>query len=164
MQVGDVVIVTDPVDNRLKADILLKTEWDSKKQVFPPVELEISGPGEYEAKEIEILGIPLEAKGGVIHSVYAVRTDDLRLAFFGNADKISDPASLSKLGPIDIAFVPATLAKQVKILEPKIIIPSFAKNAKSAAESFGGKSEVQEKLVIKAKDLPQATKIIILKN
>ncbi|MEK9186306.1 MAG: hypothetical protein AAB885_01835, partial [Patescibacteria group bacterium] len=65
VQVGDVVIVTDPVDNRLKADILLKTEWDSKKQAFPPVELEISGPGEYEAKEIEILGIPLEAKGGV---------------------------------------------------------------------------------------------------
>ncbi len=159
---GETVIVTDPLDNRLKADIFLKTSLDAKKFSFPAGGQEISGPGEYEIKSVEINSWPIESSKDGLRTAYLVKADEMRLCFLGNASK-ADETVLSKLGEVDILFLPPVLAKIVKQIQPKIIIPSFFKNAKSAGEAFGEKAEIQEKLVIKKKDLPTSTKVIVLK-
>lgn len=164
VQAGETVLVVDPLDNRMKADVTLKTSLDLKKMGFPAPANEISGAGEYEINGVEIQGLIASSKNSLINNIYVVVMDEMRLAFFGNPEKIADEAMLNKLGEVDIAFLPPQLAKVTKTLEPKIVVPAFFKQAKAAAESFGGKSEIQEKLVIKKKDLPSSMKIIVLKS
>ena len=160
---GDIVIVSDPLDNRLKADIVLKTGLELKNFSFPSPTQEISGPGEYEIKNIAVSGWIIENEKDGLKTVYLAVIDEMRLCFFGNATKV-DESVLSQLGEVDILFISPSLEKIAKILGPKIIVPSFFKQAKTAVEAFGGKSEIQEKLVIKKKDLPSTTKVVALKS
>lgn len=163
VQIGETVIAVDPMDSRIKADILLKTRLETAKFPFPTQMPEISGAGEYEVKGIEISGYLAKTSKSAIYNIYVVMADELRLAFFGNLDSAPDESALKNLSQIDIAFMPPALAKLAKTLQPNIVVPAYYKQTKAAAEVFGGKSETADKLVIKKKDLPQGMKVIILK-
>lgn len=143
----------------------------------------ITGPGDYEVKEIFIKGIMSDAElsgpassrhGGTgagaskkyINTIYSLSVDSINIAFLG---ALSDP-EISKeareaIGEPDILFVPVgdkglldakQSAKLASSLEPKMIIPMDYDKASLQAflkEIGEEKAEAMDKLVVKRKDL-----------
>lgn len=193
IQSSNFTVLTDPIDAksglsapRFKADVILKTI-----NPFPPVREsegnEIMGAGEYNFGDANILGIPLpnESTDKFLKTAYILEMEDMKLAFLGHISENPEPAAMEYLTEeIDIVFIPGggkpfvdqkASAKLIKQIEPKIVIPSFFKipglkrqseDLKTFAEEINrGKSEPQEKLVIKRKDLGEikSTQLTILK-
>ncbi|MEK7114736.1 MAG: MBL fold metallo-hydrolase, partial [Patescibacteria group bacterium] len=149
----------------------------------------ISGPGEYNIKDVNITGfaLPKESSEKFLKTVYLIKMEGINLCFLGHISETPEPAILEHLEEIDILFIPAggepfinqkSAAKTVKQTEPKIVIPSFYKipglkrtagDISAFLEEFNGEKtkqkETQEKLVVKKKDLAgiKKTEIIILK-
>lgn len=172
LQSGETSCLIDPVNNRLKADVVLRTSWPTDASA--PLQNEIAYPGEYELKGLEIQGISLlnEASKDVIKTAYAVRFEDVQFAVFGRLQKMPEPEVLEKTGEPDIVMLPCDgdhmLAPEqaVKIahqLEPRIIITTASKHYKDFLKVFGQKAEPQEKFVFKKKELAsEKGRVIIL--
>ncbi len=194
IQSGDVVILTDPflsttglVAPRFKADMVLKTgmfpayvsEKDNETRI-------IVGPGEYEVKGAEVRGFPAvaaEEEREVTGAVYVVKIEDMKLGILGGLAKPDlSPDAMEKLQGVEMLFVPVggapylsaeEAAKLVKKIEPKMVIPCFfktsglkrqAKDVKDFEQEMSQKSDPQEKLTIKAKDITwEGTKLAVLK-
>jgi L-ascorbate metabolism protein UlaG (beta-lactamase superfamily) len=133
----------------------------------------ISGPGEYEVKDISIKGFLSNSEYGgspKINTVYQITLDNINMCFLGavSDEKLSNE-TLEALNDIDILFVPiggdgtlspAAAYKMAVSLEPGIIIPMHygqigEKNAIKTFLEEGGEEDVKpiDKLVIKKKDL-----------
>lgn len=159
IQSGDFIVLTDPLDDnpeqrrRIKSDIILKTltplpivnsQWSIVNGQL------ISGPGEYNIKNVNITGfaLPKESPARLasqceagrsekfLKTVYLIKMEDINLCFLGHISEIPEPAILEHLEEIDILFIPAggepfinqkSAAKTVKQTGPKIVIPSFYK-------------------------------------
>lgn len=140
----------------------------------------ISGPGDYEVKEIFVKGAMSESVidgGKYINTIYALSVDNVAIAFMG---ALSNP-ELSKeaheaIGNPDILFIPVdgrglidakASAKLASTLEPKLIIPMDydEKSLKTFLKELGEeKAEVVEKLTIKRKDLEgKEGEVLVLK-
>lgn len=175
IQSGNLSIVIDPLNDRMKPDVILKTAVP-----FPgrtPDSRTITGPGEYEIEGIEIRGVQLlnESSPKLIKTAYLVTFEEIKLGFLGEAFNMPDAETLEALGDAEILFLPVggkpylepeAAAKIVKQIEPSIVIPSFYKNLKGFYEEMGQKPEAQEKLVIKKKEvveLGDSTKVVSLK-
>jgi len=129
----------------------------------------ISGPGDYEVKEIFIKGVMSASDFGgkkYINTIYSLTVDGIDLVFLG---ALSDP-ELSKeareaIGEPDIIFVPVgggglldakQSAKLVSSFEPRMVIPMDYNDAslKTFLKEMGEeKAEVLEKITLKRKDL-----------
>lgn len=189
IQTGGVTVVTDPFISsigltppRFKADIVIKT------LAYLPVEYKdvsaaiISGPGEYEVGNIEISGFPIEAESGVLKTAYLVKTEEgLRLGILGHLSQNPKPDLFEALGAPDLLFIPAggspylsqsEAAKLIKQINPKIVVASFFKipnlagkvsDIKEFLKETSQKSEPEESLTIKKKDLPASLKVAVLK-
>ncbi|MCX6702409.1 MAG: MBL fold metallo-hydrolase [Candidatus Wolfebacteria bacterium] len=193
IQSGDFAVLTDPIDAksglsapRFKANVVLKTI-----NPFPPIlekeENEILGAGEYNFGEANIWGIPLpnESTEKYLKTAYILELEGMKLAFLGHISESPEPTAMERLTEeADIIFIPGggkpfieqkIAAKLIKQIEPKIVIPSFFKipglkrqseDLKTFSEEINhGKSEPQEKLTVKRKDLTEikSTQIVILK-
>lgn len=129
----------------------------------------ISGPGDYEVKEIFVKGVMSNANIGgkkYINTIYLLSVDNISIAFLGALADIdlSKEAREAIDGP-DIVFVPAggkdmldikQSAKLVSSLEPRLIIPMDFDSAslKAFLKELGEeKAEVVDKLTLKRKDL-----------
>ena len=140
----------------------------------------ITGPGDYEVKEVFIKGVASEcelAGKKYINTIYMFTLDNINVAFLGalsNAD-ISKEAREAIDGP-DILFVPVggkglldakASAKLASSIEPKLIIPIDYDDAslKAFLKEIGEeKAEVTEKLTLKRKDLEgKEGEVIVLK-
>ena len=198
IQSGDITILTDPLDDktgltapRFKSDIILKTltPLPFPQSSILNSQFSISGPGEYNIKDVNITGfaLPKESSEKFLKTVYLIKMEGINLCFLGHISETPEPAILEHLEEIDILFIPAggepfinqkSAAKTVKQTEPKIVIPSFYKipglkrtagDISAFLEEFNGEKtkqkETQEKLVVKKKDLAgiKKTEIIILK-
>ncbi len=195
VQIGDFTLVTDVFDSKLglnpargKFDVLLKTicAWPMPENENEKEEGAILvGPGEYEIKGFEIKGIPLvkESSDKFFKTVYLVKTEDANLCFLGHIADYPDEDTLEELEHIDVLFIPAggkpfikqeLAAKLVKQINPKIVVPMFLKvpglkrqseDIKDFVDELGIKSENEEKLSVKKKDLAEikSTKLIQLK-
>lgn len=199
LQSGELVILTDPFDSkigltppRLKPNIILKTLTlldVMSSGASTSADYQITGPGEYNLKNINITGFLLtkESTGKFLKTLFLIEMENLKLCFLGHLSETPEPAILEYLEEIDILFVPAggppfieqkSAVKLVKQLQPKIIIPCFFKipslkrtatDLKLFLEEFNGPksklTEGQEKLMVKKKDLTNInkTEIIILK-
>lgn len=168
---------------RGKFDIVLKTlvPLPLPQQALPVGSQEIKeetilGAGEYEIQGIEIKGFPLpkESSDKFLKTVYMVAAENINLCFMGHLAVYPDPEILDELENADVIFIPAggkpfieqeAAAKFIKQLNPKIIVNSFLKvpglkrsahNEKEFADELGLKTEVEEKLVLKKKDLEGA--------
>lgn len=176
VQSGSLTLLVDPQNARMKPDIFIKT-----LSPWPPKEEEgesrgITGPGEYEQKGVQVWGFPVheESDTKFIKTMYVVEMEEFRLAFLGHLSSVPKPEAFDEFGEIDILFVPAggkpflapeAAAKLTKIVEPKIVIPSFAKSPKEFAKELGQDAEPAEKLTIKKKDLPAAgPKVVALRE
>ncbi|MDD3752665.1 MAG: MBL fold metallo-hydrolase [Candidatus Colwellbacteria bacterium] len=171
MQASGVSIVTDPDSsgsgNRLKGDLVIKTEAPVFADINNVVENEISTPGEFEISGTKIRGTAIPAGKGIIKTAYRVEVDDMAFGFLGNVSAELSEKALEALGEIDILFVPSNdiANKLVKSVDPKIVIPGWGDPKKVMAD-IGQKPDPQEKLVIKKKDLEEieGLRLIVLKN
>lgn len=191
-------IVIDPFDEsvglnvpKLEADILLIThnhhDHNNVKAVGGNPFL-ISGPGEYEIKNVFINGIhswhdDKNGKEKGENTIYTIECEDLRLCHLGDlGQKELVEEQLEKIGQIDILMIPVggfytiSAKEATKILsqiEPKIIIPMHYQIPKLKIKLDGiekffrvlgiKKIEPIKKLIIKKKDLsPEEVKIILL--
>lgn len=186
VQFGDTVLAFNPVSKdskhkptRFGADITLITTNDpdfngadntSHGDRAPFV---ISGPGEYEIKDVFIKGFPSQSiYGGKerINTIYTVALEGMNLCFLGALGSTELKSETSEaLETIDILFVPIggegvlTPAEAYQFavnLEPKLIIPIHYGDVgdKNALKTFlkeAGEEGVSpvDKLTIKKKDL-----------
>jgi L-ascorbate metabolism protein UlaG (beta-lactamase superfamily) len=185
VQFGDTTLAFNPISkesklkpSRFGADIVLSTthhvDFNGVDQVShgdknPFV---ISGPGEYEVKEVFIKGLPSESKYGdkdLINTIYTVSLENMNICFLGaiNTPELKNE-TIEALDEIDILFVPiggegvlepAKAYKLAVSLEPKIIIPMHYGDIgmKDALKVFlkeaGENPKAEAKLTLKKKDL-----------
>jgi L-ascorbate metabolism protein UlaG (beta-lactamase superfamily) len=146
-------IVIDPFDEslglkvpKLEADILLIThshrDHNNVKAVSATTSgsspFLISGPGEYEVKEVYIQGIhswhdEREGKERGENTIYTIEAEDLKLCHLGDfGQKELTEEQLEKIGEVDVLMIPVggvyTISAKEAIrvmsqIEPKIIIP-----------------------------------------
>ena len=185
MQFGDMVIGVNPPakessikSSRFGADIALVSlnhkdfngvenlEFGDKKPFI------ISGPGEYEVKDVFIKGFKSHSSVGGedrINTIYTLTLDNIRVCFLGAVDtKDLGAETMEALDDIDLLFVPiggngvleaSTAYKLAVSLEPKMIVPMhFGDVSDKALKAFvkeagAEKSSPLDKLTIKRKDL-----------
>lgn len=201
LQFGDTVVAYNPVskDSKQKSttfgsDIALVslnhedmngTENAARGDRLPFV---ISGPGEYEIKEIFVKGFASVSNYGgkeAINTIYSVVIENMNVCFLGalSSPELSSD-TIEDMDDVDILFVPiggegvltpAQAYKVAVMLEPKIIIPFHYgflgtvgdKNALSTFLKEGGEDKVApvDKLTLKRKDLEgKEGEIVILSS
>jgi L-ascorbate metabolism protein UlaG (beta-lactamase superfamily) len=183
VQFGDITLAVNPIskDSKLKssrfgADIALisvnhvdfcgvdQVSFGEKKAFA------VTGPGEYEIKDVFIKGFKSESKYGGeerLNTIYTVNLENMNLCFLGAHSNKDLPSEVAEaIDDIDILFVPigddgvlspADANKLAVKLEPKLIIPLYFGNTaalktflKEAGEEA---SKPQDKLTLKKKDL-----------
>lgn len=97
----------------------------------------VKGPGEYEIKEVRILGIESfhdnqKGKERGLNTIYLAEIDGIKLVHLGDLGHVLEEKQLEKIGDVDILFIPVggkvslDFKKAVEVveqIEPKIIIP-----------------------------------------
>ncbi|MGH2449904.1 MAG: MBL fold metallo-hydrolase [Candidatus Limnocylindria bacterium] len=98
----------------------------------------LSGPGEYEVREILVTGLGSfhddeggKARGG--NTIFAIRLDDLVVCHLGDLGHSLPSGDLERIGDVDIVLVPisgaetnlsaARAAEIIHLLEPKVVVP-----------------------------------------
>jgi hypothetical protein len=184
VQFGDITIALNPIskDSKLKtskfgADIALSSTNNVDMNGFDQVSFgekkafEISGPGEYEVKEVFIKGFASESqvngeKG--MNTIYTIELEGMHICFLGAlSSTVLSSEVLEAVDDIDILFVPvggkgvlapAEAYKLAVKLEPKLIIPMHWSEDKAVLKTFlkeAGEENIkqEEKLTLKKKDL-----------
>jgi L-ascorbate metabolism protein UlaG (beta-lactamase superfamily) len=129
----------------------------------------ITGPGDYEVKEIFVKGLMSEGNIGgkkYINTIYSFAVDNINIVFLGALSNLDIPKeSRESIEEPDILFVPVggegvlspkDAAKMASLLEPKLVIPMDydAASLKVFLKEMGEeKAEVVDKLTLKRKDL-----------
>ncbi len=188
IQLGDLTIAINPVSkdskevtNKYGADIVLQTtnHYDyNGADLMSYGEREpfvISGPGEYEVKDILVKGFGTEVimnnnnkKTTYQNTSYIFDVDNMKLCFLGNLKQELAPEQREIIDEVDILFVPVSgteeslnayeANKLATKLEPKLIIPMDYNNEslklflKEAGTDLKDVQKV-EKLTIKRKDI-----------
>ena len=186
VQFGDIILAFNPISKESKfkttrffSDIALVSVNDKD---FNGVEnlsyngkdpFVISGPGEYEVKEVVIKGFPSKSVYGGkdrINTIYSVHLEGMNICFLGAlSDENLSKEVTEDLGDVDILFVPiggdgvlnpAKAGKVAVEIEPRIIIPMYfgdigEKDAlkKFLKETGQEDTKAQDKLTLKKKDL-----------
>ncbi|MBA7618173.1 hypothetical protein ES703_25494 [subsurface metagenome] len=174
----------------LSADVLLIThshhDHNNRKAVKGNPFL-IEEPGEYEVKDIFIQGISTfhdeeEGKKRGLNTIYTIEVEGIKLCHLGDlGQKELTSDQLEKIGDVDILMVPVGgvytinskgAAKTISQIEPRLVIPMHYHIPKlkikletldKFLKEMGRKSaQSQPKLLIKKKDLPAETKIVVL--
>ena len=168
---------------RLKSDILIMNGirepeaggWQSEA-------FTIDGPGEYEVKGVNVLGIANSSTDSEqANTLYSIEMDGVKIVHLGFLGENLSSDKLEILDDPDIVLAPigggSTLdsekaMKLINNLEPSIVIPMLydIKGLKIKRESLlpflkesGAKDSPQPKLTVKKKDLAEEeTKIVIL--
>ncbi len=190
---GDTTIVFGPVSKQSKeykptyfgADVALISLNDSdmngaeeagrgEKQPFV-----ISGPGEYEVKDIVVFGFPSESEYGGekrINTLYSVSFDGLSVFYAGAVGTPTLPKDIEDMDAPDIlivpisdkgALTPAQAHKLAVALEAKIVIPIAYddKSLKLFLKEAGAEAvKPEEKLTLKKKDVVgKEGEVVVLK-
>lgn len=190
------VVVIDPYDEAIgkypkdvEADLVLVSHDHSDHNnvaVLKGHPFVINGPGEYEVKNISIIGVATyhddkkgEERGS--NTVFVVEAEGVRLCHLGDlGHKLSD-GQLSDIGAIDVVMVPVggvytidakTAAEVVKQVDPWIAIPmhyGVSDKLKLASvddflKEMGTAGEAQPKLVVTAEKLPSEMQVVVLEK
>ncbi len=149
----------------------------------------VSGPGEYEIKEIFIQGVPAwhdnsQGKERGQTTIYSIEAEDLKICHLGDlGQKELNSEQLEKIGEVDILLIPVggvftidgkDAIKIMSQIEPKIIIPMHYALPKlkeklddldKFLKAVGIKKiEPLPKLTIKKKDLSEEEVRIVVLN
>jgi L-ascorbate metabolism protein UlaG (beta-lactamase superfamily) len=141
-------VLTDPPDPksghaipRTEAQLVTMSHDDPAHSSMRSVAGEpvvLSGPGEYEVREILVTGIASwhdDEKGAKRgrNTVFTIRLDDLTVCHLGDLGHSLPSEDLERIGDVDIVLVPitgadtnlapATAAEVIHQLEPKVVVP-----------------------------------------
>ena len=137
----------------------------------------ISGPGEYEIKDVFIRGFLSEGPDKKTNTIYLISFEGMNICFLGALANIELPEeTLEAIEDVDILFTPVGFGgtvdpvsayKLAVSLEPSIVIPMYFE--KPSLDKFikegGAKVDSLDKLVIKKKDLEgKESEIVVLKE
>lgn len=171
LQSGETSVLVNPENNRLKADVTLKTLVSTSAGDAAAITgtddgagLTIAFPGEYEEKEIEILGFPVagESTEKFLKTAYCLFWEEMKFVFLGHLSQPIDATLLEEFADPDVLFLPVggghflepeIAAKIAKQLEAKVVIPSFYKDPAAFLKALGTKGEALDKFVFKQKDI-----------
>jgi L-ascorbate metabolism protein UlaG (beta-lactamase superfamily) len=165
LQSGETSVLLDSENNRLKADVSLKTPAPTEAEEADESDgVAISFPGEYEAKGIEITGFQIasESSEKFLKTAYVALWEGMKFVFLGHLSKPIDATLMEEFSEPDVLFLPIggdhflepeVAAKIAKQLEARIVIPSFYKSPTEFLKAFGKKGEEMDKLVFKQKDI-----------
>lgn len=197
-------VVTDPYDSSigftssaLSADIVTISHDHSDHNASSKVKetsrrekpFVIDFPGEYEVGGISVFGTKVfhddekGAKRGQ-NIIQVILIDGIRICHLGDLGHELTEAQISKVGPIDVLFLPVggvytidpqRAIKVARSLDPSIIIPMHYKTPEHATEMFGELKTVEEflneygtevkpveKLSLDATRLPEETELVVL--
>jgi L-ascorbate metabolism protein UlaG (beta-lactamase superfamily) len=169
-------------------DIVLFTNARTDKPAH--AKLAIDSPGEYEASNVSIVGIPARAhmdeadrKSAVM---YKIDTGDLSVVCTGHIYPELSEDQLETIGKVDVLFIPVggngyTLdpvgaLKVIKAIEPKLVVPTnYADKAikypvpqqdlsQAIKELSMEPKETVAKLRLKSSDLSDTTQLIVLER
>lgn len=152
-QSGLVTVVIDPFDpkmmglpfkKQISADLVLVSHDHSDHNFTSAISGQpyvVSGPGEYEVKEVKIFGVSSfhDEKEGLErgrNTIYSFEIDGVRLCHLGDLGTSLTDTQLEQIGKVDILFIPVggtyTIdpKKAVEVataLEPLIVIPMHYK-------------------------------------
>lgn len=195
-----VTIVTDPYDldtglkfpKNIEADIITVSHGHPDHNYISAVggkPFVVSGPGEYEIKEVSIIGVPTfhdeqNGKERGKNTVYHIRIDGLNIVHMGDIGHLLSSAQTEEIGDVDILLVPVggvysvDAEKALEIvadLEPKIVIPMHYNREGLDQKIFGtltpvsafltkaGKeATVVPKLSVSKDKLPQEMQVVVL--
>jgi len=154
-------IVIDPLKEE-KADILLLTNVDNKVKTTKGESFIVSGPGEYEIKEVFIQGIPSSK-----NTIYVLEAENIRFCHLGDlGQKQLTDEQLEKIDGVDVLMISVGEGTQKIIgqIEPKIVIPMDYDDVSKFLKSMGKTAPApQDKLVVKTSTLPkQGMEIVVL--
>jgi len=195
IQQGDMVLAFNPVNKSSKTGISAKFGSDialssTNHPDYNGIEqlshgerepFVISGPGNYEVKEIFIKGLVSNAEIAgkrYINSIYLLSVDNINITFLGAlSDTLISKEAQEEISEPDILFIPVgnkglldpkQAAKLASSLEPKLVIPMDYDDAslKLFLKEMGEeKAEVVEKLTLKRKDLEgKEGEVVVLKS
>jgi len=195
-----VKVVIDPFDPSfiglkmpsLEADIALSTHEHADHNNIKTLKGEpfvITGPGEYEVKDVFIQGISsfhddVQGKERGLNTIFVIEVEGMRLCHLGDLGQQElTGEQVGQIGNIDILFVPVggtytidgkQAAKIVGQIEPRVVIPmhyalpglkvKLAKVDDFLAVMGAKGEEAQGKLSMKMRDLPtEDMKVIVVK-
>lgn len=133
-QSRDITVVVDPYTPRGvtvpgigAGDVVIATRGDKDLKGVSGDPFIITGPGEYEIKEVMVHGTPLAG-----HTVYRFDVGNVRFAHVGLLAGTLPDALLESFGDVDVLFVPVggndTLKPHqavnvVQAIQPRVVIP-----------------------------------------
>ncbi|HEY4695029.1 MAG TPA: MBL fold metallo-hydrolase [Candidatus Nanoarchaeia archaeon] len=150
----------------------------------------VRGPGEYEVKGVEILGVDSfhDEKGGAErgkNAIYNLKIDKINVCHLGDLGQNSlTNEQVEEIGNVDLLLIPvgghftidaSVAAKVASQLEPKIIIPMHFRDPQTkiteleGAEKFlkeMGKENVQpvSKFSVHADKFPEETQVVLMQK
>ncbi|MEX1014430.1 MAG: MBL fold metallo-hydrolase [Candidatus Paceibacterota bacterium] len=169
LQSGDKSILIDPTDKRSfkGSNLIINTVRPAVTEPEDDI-FWIDHQGEYEVEGIFVKGWQSDWDGEVEKTIYRVDFEEIKFAILGQLTKNPKPESLEGLDNIDIMIIPGggepyieegLASKVARQVEPALIIPSLFKKEPDVFLKELGKSnyEMEEKIVLKKKDLRQGT-------
>ncbi len=200
IQSGDTVLITDPFDKAIglmppRGQVNVVTishqhyDHNNIESLASANPFIIEGPGEYEVKGINILGIQThhdakEGKERGNNTTYLIEMESIKICHLGDLgqEKLTNE-QLELLDGVDILMIPVggiyTLdgegaADIINQIEPKIVIPMHYKIKELTIKIDGveeflkemgvAKKEAVDKLTIKKKELPEEdTEVVVMK-
>lgn len=189
-------LVTDPYSAKLPkigAEIVTVSHNHPDHNCIEAIEGKpfiISGPGEYEIKEVSIQGIPTfhDTQNGELRGeniIYVITAEDLTLCHLGDLGHRLSPKLLEMIGDVDVLFVPTgwdkslgpkAAAEVVNQIEPRLVIPMHYKTSLHKTEEYkdmapveeflkemGVEKQEMEKLVLSRSSLGEEMETVVLK-
>lgn len=199
IQSGEVILFTDPFNKeigltppRSQADVVTisHNHYDhNNREALNGDPLIVDGPGEYEAKGVEVRGVfsfhdDKEGKEKGVNTIYVIEMEGIKIAHLGDLGQNKLTAEqIEKIDGADILMVPVggtatidgeTAVEVINQIEPRIVIPMHYKipglNIKIDGvdvflkEMGLPKKEAIDKLTIKKKDLPEGDmEVVVMK-
>lgn len=179
---ADIVCVSHDHKDHNNAQVVKAIEEDKTPFV-------ISGPGEYEISQVNVVGIASfhdDKKGAErgSNTIYTVKIDDVNIVHLGDlGQKKLDQEQVEQLVACDVLLIPVggvyTIEGKdapdiIAAIEPKIVVPMHYKveGLKFALDDVGKflasmgkeKLEVQPKLSVSRERLPQELEVAVLEK
>ncbi|HXF44114.1 MAG TPA: MBL fold metallo-hydrolase [Candidatus Paceibacterota bacterium] len=177
IQSGDFTVLVDPTDRRSirGANVVLSTLKPAEIVPEGEVCFFIDNQGEYEIGELSVRGISIPGERSPVRTSYRLELEGIRLLVLGHLVKEPPAEVQENFHNVDVVIAPAggkpylaeaSIAKLLRQIEPSVIIPALFKDLKGFVKEFSeGKCDLEDKIVLKAKDLkPGAMELRCLKQ
>ncbi|MFH1536918.1 MAG: MBL fold metallo-hydrolase [Patescibacteria group bacterium] len=191
IQNKDTIIVINPYQDsnglkmpKMKANIVISSNPDNDvcnnfSRMMGDY-FQIDHPGEYEIQDNFIYGLQAGEVDQQQSSIYLIELEKIRVAHLGILNHSLTDKQLEIMEGADILLLPISSltperrTKVISQIEPRIVIPMYYQIPKCklklesldkfSREMGGTKTETQDKIILKRKDLPQdETKLMLLK-